>query len=60
MRVSFSRLIVLVKEDVIRWGKWITKELGLAGFRFDAVKRKEIWARAIYHRLTIQISPKTF
>lgn len=60
MRMSFSGLIVLVKEDVIRWGKWITKELGLAGFRFDAVKRKEIREKATYYRLTIQISPKTF
>ncbi|KAH8827374.1 putative alpha-amylase [Flagelloscypha sp. PMI_526] len=27
-----------VREDVIEWGKWIIKETGAAGFRFDAVK----------------------
>lgn len=35
-----------VAEDIIKWGKWITKELGLAGFRFDAVKRKTTFYRA--------------
>ncbi|KAF2202856.1 thermostable alpha-amylase [Delitschia confertaspora ATCC 74209] len=27
-----------VQEDVTNWGPWITKELGLAGFRLDAVQ----------------------
>ncbi|KAJ7154655.1 alpha-amylase [Mycena filopes] len=27
-----------VRADLINWGKWITQELGTAGFRFDAVK----------------------
>jgi len=27
-----------VREDVLNWGVWITKELGLAGMRIDAVK----------------------
>jgi len=26
------------REDIINWGKWIVKELGAAGFRFDAIK----------------------
>jgi len=26
------------REDIIQWGKWVLKELGAAGFRFDAVK----------------------
>ncbi|KAF5356527.1 hypothetical protein D9758_008261 [Tetrapyrgos nigripes] len=25
-------------QDIINWGKWIVKELGVAGFRFDAIK----------------------
>lgn len=27
-----------VQEDVLAWGKWVVKELGLKGFRFDAVQ----------------------
>lgn len=27
-----------VKKDIIEWGKWISKELDLSGFRFDAIK----------------------
>lgn len=27
-----------VKQDVLAWGKWISKEITLKGFRFDAVK----------------------
>lgn len=27
-----------VREDAIRWAQWIVKEVGLGGFRFDAVK----------------------
>ncbi|MFO7816045.1 MAG: alpha-amylase [Halanaerobiales bacterium] len=27
-----------VKEDVIKWGKWIIKDLGFDGFRLDAAK----------------------
>lgn len=27
-----------VREDIIHWGEWITQELGLSGFRLDAVK----------------------
>ncbi|KAJ7858203.1 alpha-amylase [Mycena leptocephala] len=27
-----------VRADLINWGKWVTEELGTAGFRFDAVK----------------------
>ncbi|KAJ7150950.1 alpha-amylase [Mycena crocata] len=27
-----------VREDLINWGKWVTEELGTAGFRFDAIK----------------------
>lgn len=27
-----------VKKDIIAWGKWISKELDLSGFRFDAIK----------------------
>lgn len=26
------------QEDVLNWGKWVVKELGLSGFRFDAVQ----------------------
>jgi hypothetical protein len=27
-----------VRADLLHWGKWVTEELGTAGFRFDAVK----------------------
>lgn len=27
-----------VRDDLFRWAEWITKEVGLSGFRFDAVK----------------------
>ena len=27
-----------VREDVLRWSTWITRELGLSGFRLDAMK----------------------
>ncbi|KAJ7636910.1 alpha-amylase [Roridomyces roridus] len=27
-----------VRADYLNWGKWVTEELGTAGFRFDAVK----------------------
>lgn len=27
-----------VKQDVIRWGAWMAKEVGITGIRFDAVK----------------------
>ncbi|KAJ7484374.1 alpha-amylase [Mycena latifolia] len=27
-----------VHADLLHWGKWVTEELGTAGFRFDAVK----------------------
>ena len=27
-----------VKKEIIKWGKWVVKELKLDGFRMDAVK----------------------
>lgn len=27
-----------VQEDVLAWGSWVIKELGLSGIRFDAVQ----------------------
>ena len=27
-----------VADDMIKWGKWIIEDLGVDGFRFDAVK----------------------
>ena len=34
--VDFSR--PTVRQDVLHWGSWITTELGLSGFRLDAMK----------------------
>lgn len=38
-----------VQEEVKRWATWIIKELGLSGFRFDALKHIE--AEFIHHLL---------
>lgn len=29
------------RDDVFRWGDWVVKETGVAGFRFDAVKHMD-------------------
>ncbi|RMZ76356.1 hypothetical protein DV738_g4969, partial [Chaetothyriales sp. CBS 135597] len=41
-----------VQEDVKNWGVWVAKELGLKGFRFDAIKHySETYLRDFLHSL---------
>ncbi|CAK5272794.1 unnamed protein product, partial [Mycena citricolor] len=51
-----------VREDYLNWGKWITEELGTAGFRFDAVKHidRDFIADFVKHVRSVTNKPKMF
>ncbi|KIW63530.1 hypothetical protein, variant [Phialophora macrospora] len=50
-----------VRTDVKNWGPWVSKELGLNGFRFDAIKHySEGFLLEFIQNLDAQFGPDTF